>query len=71
MVNMHQISSSKNPGGEKIDDKHITLCLTLPHQKLHMRNHKWKTHIKKRVQCILCHNIIHQKTSKGEMDYMT
>ena len=49
MVNMHQISSFKNPGGEKIDDKHITLCLTLPHQKLHMRNPKGKTHTKKRV----------------------
>ena len=26
-----------------------------------MRNLKWKTHIKKRVQCMLCRSIIHQK----------
>ena len=60
MVNMLQISSSKNPWG-KIDDIAYTFALALPHQKLYMRNLKGKTHIKKRVQCMLCPSIIHQK----------
>ena len=38
----------KTPLG-KIDD---TFMLALPHQKFYMRNLKWKTHIKKRVQCM-------------------
>ena len=50
----------KTPVG-KIDDIAYTFALALPHQKLCMRNIKRKTHIKKRVQCMLCPNIIHQK----------
>ena len=45
----------------KIDDIAYIFVLALPHQKLYMRNLKGKTHIKKRVQCMLCPNIIHQK----------
>ena len=59
---MLQISSSKKTRWRKIDDIAYTFVLTLPHQKLYMRNHKWKTHIKKKVQCIICHNITLQKT---------
>ena len=68
MVNMHQISSSKKPQWEKIDDIAYTFVLTLPHQKLYMRNLKGKTHIKKRVQYILCPNIVHQKPIWGKID---
>jgi hypothetical protein len=60
MVNTIQISSSKNPCGE-IDDIAYTFALALPRQKLYIRNLKGKTHIKKRVQCMLCPSIIHQK----------
>ena len=56
---------------KKLDDIAYTFVLTLPHQKLYMRNHKWKTHIMKRVQCIICHNITLQKSLWGKMDDMT
>jgi hypothetical protein len=45
----------------KIDDKAYTFALALSHQKLYMKNLKGKTHIKKKVQCMLCLSIIHQK----------
>ena len=38
MVNMLQISSSKNTGGEKLDDIAYNYMMTLPHQKNYMRN---------------------------------
>ena len=71
MVNMLQISSSKNPGGEKLDDIAFNFVLTLLHQKLYMRNLKRKNSHKKRVQCIIYPNIIHQKTPSGKMDDIT
>ena len=38
MVNMLQISSSKKPLWGKLDDIAYNFMLTLPHQKLYMRN---------------------------------
>ena len=42
MVNMLQISSSKNPQWGKLDDIAYNFMLTLPHQKFYMRNLKKK-----------------------------
>ena len=61
MVNMLQISSFKKPRWGKLDDIAYNFMLTLPHQKLYMRNLNRKNSHKERVQCIICPNIIHQK----------
>ena len=61
MVNMLQISSSKNPGGEKLDDIAYIFVDIASSKTLYEKPQKGKTHIKKRVQCIICLNIIHQK----------
>ena len=42
MVNMLQISTSKNPQWGKLDDIAYNFMLSLPHQKLYMRNLKRK-----------------------------
>ena len=55
MVNMRQISSSKKIWWEKIDDIAYTFVLTLPHQKLYMRNLKREnSHKEKSTMHLMC-----------------
>ena len=45
---MLQISSSKKPQWGKLDDIAFNFVLTLPHQKLYMRNPKGKNSYKEK-----------------------
>ena len=46
---------------EKLDDIAHTFVDIVSSKTLYKKPQKGKTHIKKRVQCIICPNIIHQK----------
>ena len=70
MVNMLQISSSKNPGGEKLDDIAYIFVDIASSKTLYEKPQKGKTHIKKRVQCIMS-QYHPPKTPSGKMDDMT
>jgi len=66
MVNMLQISFSKNPDGKKLDDIAYIFVDIASSKTLYEKPQKEKTHIKKRVQCIVCSNIIHKKKPYGK-----
>jgi hypothetical protein len=61
MVNMLVYHLSKTPNGENLMIWHITLYSHCLVKKIIWETSKGKTRIKKRVQCIICHNIIHKK----------
>ena len=72
MVNMIQISSSKNPGGGKLDDIAYNFMLILPHQKLYMRNLKRKKNSHKEKSTMYRMFQYHPlKTSIGKIDDRT
>ena len=71
MINMIQISSSKNTGGEKLDDIAYNYMLTLPHQKNYMRNLNKKNSHKEKSTMYRMFQYHPPKTSMGKMDDRT
>ena len=71
MVNMLQISSSKNPGGGKLDDIAYKFMLILPHQKFYMRNLNKKNSHKEKSTMYRMFQYHPPKTSMGKIDDRT
>ena len=71
MVNMLQISSFKKPRWGKLDDIAHNFMLTLPHQKLYMRNLNRKNSHKEKSTMYRMVQYHPSKTSMGKMDNRT
>ena len=71
MVNMLQISSSKNPQWGKLDDIAYNFMLSLSHQKLYIRNLKRKNSHKENSTMYHMSQYHPPKTPSGKMDDMT